>query len=95
MSKLVYLNEDGQGNIFDENGVEAMDIVDEKGDPYAIKQLVNLQTYLERNPDLPVVESNKEEVNDITMKTAYVRPKKYELYSDTLEKCSFILSCYN
>ncbi|GAA5811561.1 hypothetical protein MFLAVUS_004999 [Mucor flavus] len=89
MSKLVYLNEDGQGNIFDENGVEAMDIVDEKGDPYAIKQLVNLQTYLERNPDLPVVESNKEEVNDITMKTAYVRPKKYELYSDTPREMFF------
>lgn len=84
MSKLVYLNEDGHGNIYDEDGVEAMDIVDEKGDPYAIKQLVNLHTYLERNPDLPVTESDREEeISDVTMKTAQIHPKKYELHSIT------------
>lgn len=40
MLKLVFLNEDGYENIYDERSVEAMDIVDEKGDLYAIKQLV-------------------------------------------------------
>lgn len=50
MSNLVYLNEDGRGNIYDESGVQAMDIVDEEGDSFAIKQLMNFNTYLERNP---------------------------------------------
>ncbi|KAI8064967.1 hypothetical protein BDF21DRAFT_427519 [Thamnidium elegans] len=47
------------------NGVEAMDIVDEKGDTDA------------------VIESDKEEeISDVTMTTAHIRPKKkYELYS--------------
>ncbi|KAG1318571.1 hypothetical protein G6F62_012284 [Rhizopus arrhizus] len=35
MSKLVVLKEDGQGNIFDEAGYEAMEVVDEKSDPFA------------------------------------------------------------
>ena len=39
--------EDGKGNIYDENGNEAMDIVDEKPNPFAIKQLVNLDPYLD------------------------------------------------
>lgn len=78
MSKLVYFNEDGQGNTCDENGVETMGIVDEKGDPYTIKQLVNLHTYLERNP-----------VNNVAMKTAYMRSKKYELYNDTSREIFF------
>ena len=47
MSKLVFFKEDGKGNIYDENGNEAMDVVDEKLDPFAIKQLVNLDLYLE------------------------------------------------
>ncbi|KAG1588174.1 hypothetical protein G6F47_010726 [Rhizopus delemar] len=48
MSKLVFFKEDGKGNIYDENGDEAMDVVDEKPDPFAIKQLVNLDSYLEQ-----------------------------------------------
>ncbi|KAI8378545.1 hypothetical protein BD560DRAFT_389685 [Blakeslea trispora] len=48
MSKLVFLSEDGQGSIYDESGVKAIGIVDEKPDPYALKQLVNLDTYMER-----------------------------------------------
>ncbi|KAG2235124.1 hypothetical protein INT48_006505 [Thamnidium elegans] len=35
MLKLVFLKESGQGNIFDEAGHEAMDIVDEEPDPFA------------------------------------------------------------
>ncbi|KAG0757159.1 hypothetical protein G6F24_010666 [Rhizopus arrhizus] len=35
MSKLVFLKEDGQRNIFDEPGHEAMDVVDEKPYPFA------------------------------------------------------------
>jgi len=33
MPKLVFLKENGQGNIFDEAGREAMGIVDEEPDP--------------------------------------------------------------
>ena len=48
MSKLVVLKEDGQGSIFDEAGYEAMEVVDEKSDPFAVRQLVNLNSYLEK-----------------------------------------------
>lgn len=37
MPKLQFLREDGQGNIFDETGREAMDIVDEEADPFRFK----------------------------------------------------------
>ena len=40
MSKLVFFKKDGKGNIYDENGNETMDVVDEKPDPFAIKQLL-------------------------------------------------------
>ena len=48
MSKLVVLKEDAQENIFDEAGYEAMEVVDEKPDPFAVRQLVNLNSYLEK-----------------------------------------------
>ncbi|KAI8342247.1 hypothetical protein BD560DRAFT_412090, partial [Blakeslea trispora] len=38
----------GQGSIYDESDAKAMDIVDEKPDHYALKQLVNLDTHIER-----------------------------------------------
>jgi hypothetical protein len=53
MKSLVFLKEDGKGNIYDENGAEAMDIVDEKPDPYALKQLVNLDSYLKKSAKFP------------------------------------------
>jgi hypothetical protein len=40
MSKLVFFKKDGKGNIYGENGNETMDVVDEKPDPFAIKQLL-------------------------------------------------------
>jgi hypothetical protein len=44
MSRLVFLNEDGHGNIYDESGAEAIYIVDEEEDPYVVKKLVTLGT---------------------------------------------------
>lgn len=35
MLSLVFLKKDGHGNIYDENGVEAMDIMGNKPDSYA------------------------------------------------------------
>jgi hypothetical protein len=40
MLKLIFLNEDGYENIFDERDIETMNIVNEKRHLYAIKQLV-------------------------------------------------------
>ncbi|KAG1516438.1 hypothetical protein G6F47_008520 [Rhizopus delemar] len=69
MSKLVFFKEDGKGNIYDENGNEAMDIVDEKLDPFAIKQLVNLDSYLDQKINTLPDQEQSEESEDITMKT--------------------------
>lgn len=37
---LIFLKENGCGNIYDESGIEAIDIVDEKADSYDLKQLL-------------------------------------------------------
>jgi hypothetical protein len=42
------LNGDDRGNIYNKNGNEAMDIVDEKPEAFTIKQLVNFDSHLER-----------------------------------------------
>ena len=92
MSKLVFLSEDGCGNIYNESGVEAMDIVDEKGDPHALKQLVNLRTYLMKNSSPDNIEEQSVEVNetlDIPMRTAPVRPNKYKNHDVTPREMFF------
>ena len=66
MSKLVFLK-DGQGNIFDEAGHEAMDVVDEKPDPFAVRQLVNLVLYLEKKASAPTDQKQPEQSKDIFM----------------------------
>ncbi|KAG1050695.1 hypothetical protein G6F43_007050 [Rhizopus delemar] len=53
MRSLVLLKEDDKRNIYYENGAEAMDIVDEKSNPFALKQLVNLDSYLEESTNFP------------------------------------------
>jgi hypothetical protein len=39
----------GSGNIYDQNGNESTDIVDEEGDHIVAKQLSNLEMYLKKN----------------------------------------------
>ncbi|KAG0733761.1 hypothetical protein G6F57_016522 [Rhizopus arrhizus] len=67
MSKLVFLKEDGQRNIFDETGHKAMDVVDEKPDPFAVKQLVNLDSYLEKKASASMDQKQPEQSKDIFM----------------------------
>ncbi|KAG1461385.1 hypothetical protein G6F55_003595 [Rhizopus delemar] len=81
MSKLVFFKEDGKGNIYDENGDEAMDVVDEKPDPFAIKQLVNLDSYLEQKINTLSDQEQSEESEDITMKLNSGSSKKYMEYT--------------
>ncbi|KAG0914928.1 hypothetical protein G6F62_006345 [Rhizopus arrhizus] len=50
MKLLVLLKKDGKGNIYDENGAEATDIVDEKPD-----------SYLEENAQIPTNDKNIEQ----------------------------------
>lgn len=81
MSKLVFLKEDGQGNIFDEAGHEAMDVVDEKPDPFAVRQLVNLDSYLEKKASAPTDQKQSEQSKDIVMDVRATRSKKYMEYT--------------
>ncbi|KAG1312672.1 hypothetical protein G6F62_014219 [Rhizopus arrhizus] len=81
MSKLVFLKEDGQGNIFDEAGHEAMDVVDEKPDPFAVRQLVNLDSYLEKKGSAPTDQKQSEQSKDIVMDVRATRSKKYMEYT--------------
>ena len=80
MSKLVFLKEDGQGNIFDEAGHEAMDVMDEKSDPFAVRQLVNLDSYLEKKGSAPTDQEQSEQGKDIVMDVRATRSKKYIEY---------------
>jgi hypothetical protein len=48
MNGLHYLIEDDTGNIYDGNGNEAMGAVDGKGDYAVVKQIINLEMYLEK-----------------------------------------------
>ncbi|RCH84552.1 hypothetical protein CU098_004694 [Rhizopus stolonifer] len=80
MPSIVFLNEDGCGNIYDENGIEAMDIVDEEADPHALKQLVNLDLYLEKNSNVALIEEHYE---CITEKADTASEIKVDFSSDT------------
>ncbi|KAG1136869.1 hypothetical protein G6F37_011453 [Rhizopus arrhizus] len=81
MSKLVFLREDGQGNIFDEAGHEAMDVVDEKPDPFAVRQLVNLDSYLEKKASAPTDQKQSEQSKAIVMDVRASRSKKHMEYT--------------
>jgi hypothetical protein len=43
---LVFSTKDGNGNINDVNGNEAMNVVDDEGERFNIKQLVIYETYV-------------------------------------------------
>ncbi|KAG1459501.1 hypothetical protein G6F56_006151 [Rhizopus delemar] len=64
MSSIVFLNEDGRENIYDENGIEAMNMVDEEADPHALKQLVNLDLYLEKNSNVAPIKEHYERITE-------------------------------
>lgn len=67
--------ENSRGNVYDKSSVETMDIVDDKGDPYAIKQLVNLHTYLEKNASPSIIEDNQiNGLKDVLIRTVQARP---------------------
>lgn len=64
---LVFLNEDGRGNIYDKSGIEAMDIIDEESNRFAIKQLADLNIYLGKRPTPTAVDyfnERDEEIED-------------------------------
>ncbi|KAI8642463.1 hypothetical protein BD408DRAFT_432400 [Parasitella parasitica] len=61
MNSLVFLNEDGHGNIYQEDSLEAMDIVDEEGDSHSVRQLVNLESYLKKNSNPVTIEKLDEQ----------------------------------
>ena len=92
MKSLVFLKEDGKGNIYDENGAEAIDIVDEKPDPYALKQLVNLDSYLKESAKFPAnnkhIEQSEEEIGT-TMKISAKRLTKYMAYGSGTKELFF------
>ncbi|CEP19425.1 hypothetical protein [Parasitella parasitica] len=95
MPKLQFLREDGQGNIFDETGREAKDIVDEEADPFTVKQLVNLDSYLEKNMcSEPTIqnETNQNETKrskDIVKCVNSQRSKKYLEYTPASKELFF------
>ncbi|KAG1464950.1 hypothetical protein G6F56_004977 [Rhizopus delemar] len=68
MSRLSFLKEDGKGNIYGENGDETMDVEDEKANPFAIKQLVNFDLYLEQKVNTLPERKQPEESKKFTMK---------------------------
>ncbi|KAG1435556.1 hypothetical protein G6F56_013929 [Rhizopus delemar] len=66
MSSVVFLNEDGHGTIYDKNEIEAMHIIGEEADPHALKQLVNLDLYLEKNSNVAPIEEQNERITEKT-----------------------------
>lgn len=92
MKSLVFLKEDGKGNIYDENRAEAMDIVDEKPDSYALKQLVNLDSYLKESAKFPTNDKHigqSEEEIGTTMKISAERLTKYMTYGSGTKELFF------
>lgn len=89
MPKLVFLKENGQGNIFDEAGREAMDIVDEEPDPFAVRQLVNLDSYLEKKASEPTIQNETERSKDIVKGVKANRSKKYLEYTPASKELFF------
>ena len=73
-----------------EEGNEAMDIIDENSDPFAIKQLVNLDLYLKQKVDkLPAPEQPKK-CKRSTMRLNSTFSNKYMEYTFTSRELFFI-----
>jgi hypothetical protein len=58
------LKETGCGNVYDESGIEDIDIVDEKADSYDLKQLVTLDSHLNRNANVRPIRKISEQVDE-------------------------------
>jgi hypothetical protein len=72
---IVFLREDGHNNIYDENGNEAMGIVEES-EEFNIKQLVNYNSYNEeKSNNSPLTEPRND---DIEMEAIQEKSKKRE-----------------
>jgi hypothetical protein len=65
-------NKDGKGNIYDENRDETIDVIYEKPDFYALKQLVDLGSCLNKSANVPT--------NGTTIKRSAERSTKYMEY---------------
>lgn len=69
-----------------------MDIVDEQPDPYALKQLVNLDSYLKESAKFPTndkhIEQSEEEIG-ATMKISAERLTKYMAYGSGTKELFF------
>lgn len=89
MSKLVFLKENGQGNIFDEAGREAMDFADEGPNPFAVRQLVNFDPYLKKKASEPTIQNETERSKDIVKDVKANRSKKYLEYTPALKELLF------
>ena len=61
-----------------------------KGYPHTIKQLVNLYTYLEMNPNPPTTEDDQVvETTDILMRTIQARPSRYKDHDIVARQMTF------
>ncbi|GAA5814507.1 hypothetical protein MFLAVUS_008004 [Mucor flavus] len=92
MNSLVFLNEDGHGNIYQEDGLEAMDIVDEEGDSHSVKQLVNLESYLKKNSNPVTIEKLDEQdhgTENTQIRKDTNRSKKYNDYGSAPREMFF------
>ncbi|KAG1047375.1 hypothetical protein G6F43_010173 [Rhizopus delemar] len=89
MHKLVFLKENDQGNIFYESGREATGIVDEESDPFAVRQVVNLDSYLEKKTSDSTIQNETEQSKDIVKGVKTSRSKKYLEYTPALRELFF------
>lgn len=97
MDSLVFLNEDGHGNIYQEDGLEAMDIVDEEGDSHSVRQLVNLESYLKKNSNPVTIEKLDEQdhgTENTQIRKDTNRSKKYNDYGSAPREM-FFFTRYN
>lgn len=58
------MKENGCGNIYNESDIEAIDIVDEEADSYDLKQLVILNSRLDKNANVPPIRKISEQVDE-------------------------------
>ncbi|KAG1553500.1 hypothetical protein G6F49_008342 [Rhizopus delemar] len=66
-----------------------MDIVDEESDPFAVRQLVNLDSYLEKKTSDSMIQNETEQSKDIVKGVKTSRSKKYLEYTPASRELFF------
>lgn len=88
---LLFLREDGSGNITNEDGTEAMDFEIE-GDPYNLNKLTDFEEYLKNRPlDIEMSENNSREdiISNSTKDTSSGSKQTYTLHDGTIRGLFF------